>query len=121
MKHTISATNARIHFGELMQRVVEHQEPVIVERSGTPYVVMIPVEKYERLQAEAETRENWRTLVPQARAQVRSDLGGRALTPPEDVLRALREAHDDQRTPTLVAYDCRSVSLSSDPENKETL
>jgi prevent-host-death family protein len=119
MKHTISATNARIHFGELMQRVVERQEPVIVERSGTPYVVMISVEEYERLQAKAEAREDWRTLVPQARA--RSHLGGRALTPPEDVLRELREARDDQRTPTLVAYNCRSVRLSSDPEYKETL
>ena len=99
MKHTISATDARIHFGELMRRVVEQQEPVIVEHSGKPHVVIVSVEEYERLQAEAEAREDWRELVPQARAQVRSDLGGRALTPPEDVLRELREARDDQLAP----------------------
>jgi prevent-host-death family protein len=99
MKHTISATEARIHFGELMRRVVEEQEPVIVEHSGKPHVVIISVEAYERLQAEAEAREDWRELVPQARAQVRSDLSGRALTPPEDVLRELREARDDQLAP----------------------
>jgi prevent-host-death family protein len=99
MKHTISATDARVHFGELMRRVVEKQEPVIVKHSGTPYVVIVSVEEYERLQAEAEAREDWRELVPQARAQVRSDLGGRALTPPEDVLRELREARDDQLAP----------------------
>ena len=99
MKHTISATEARIHFGELMRRVVEQQEPVIVEHSGKPHVVIVSVEEYERLQAEAEAREDWRELVPQARAQVRSDLGGRALTPPEDVLRELREARDDQLAP----------------------
>jgi prevent-host-death family protein len=99
MKHTISATDARIHFGELMRRVVEKQEPVIVEHSGKPHVVIVSVEEYERLQAEAEAREDWRELVPQAREQVRSDLGGRALTPPEDVLRELREARDDQLAP----------------------
>jgi prevent-host-death family protein len=99
MKHTISATEARIHFGELMRRVVEQQEPVIVEHSGKPHVVIVSVEAYERLQAKAEAREDWRELVPQARAQVRSDLGERPLTPPEDVLRELREARDDQLAP----------------------
>jgi prevent-host-death family protein len=37
MKRTVSATQARIHFGELMRRVVESQEPIIVERGGKPH------------------------------------------------------------------------------------
>jgi prevent-host-death family protein len=41
MQRTMSATEARIHFGELMQHVVEQKEPVIVEHSGKPYVVVI--------------------------------------------------------------------------------
>jgi prevent-host-death family protein len=98
MKRTMSATEARIHFGELMRRVVEQQEPVIVEHSGKPHVVIVSVEEYERLQAAAETRERWQELVPQARAQVQADLGGRTLTPPEDVLREVREARDEQLT-----------------------
>jgi PHD/YefM family antitoxin component YafN of YafNO toxin-antitoxin module len=39
MQRTMSATEARIHFGELMQHVVEQKEPVIVEHSGKPYVI----------------------------------------------------------------------------------
>ena len=98
MKRTMSATDARIHFGELMRRVVEQQEPVIVEHSGKPHVVIVSIEAYERLQAAAEAREDWRKLASQARAQVQADLGGRTLTPPEDVLRELREERDEQLT-----------------------
>ena len=45
MKHTISATDARIHFGELMRRDVEKQEPVIVEHSAKPHVDSVSVEE----------------------------------------------------------------------------
>ena len=38
MHHTVSATEARTYFGELMRHVVEKQEPVIVEHSGKPLV-----------------------------------------------------------------------------------
>ncbi len=99
MKRTMSATDARIHFGELMRRVVEQQEPVIVEHSGKPHVVVVSIEAYERLQAAAEAREDWRELASQARAQVHADLGKRTLTPSEDVLRELREERDEHLAP----------------------
>jgi prevent-host-death family protein len=98
MKHTMSATEARIHFGELMRRVVERQDLVIVEHSGKPHVVIVSVEEYKRLQAAAEARGLWQELVPQARARVQADLDGRTLTPPEDVLHEVREARDEQLT-----------------------
>ncbi len=46
---TVSATHARIHFGEIMRHVVEQAEPVVVERSGKPLVVVLSVENYEKL------------------------------------------------------------------------
>jgi prevent-host-death family protein len=95
----MSATEARIHFGELMRRVVEQQEPVIVEHSGKPHVVVLSVDKYQQLLAAQEEREDWRELVRQAREQVRADLGERELTPPEDVLREIREERDEQLAP----------------------
>ncbi len=94
MQRTMSATEARIHFGELMRHVVEHQEPVIVEHSGKPHVVVISVEKYERLLAAQKEGEDWRELVRQAREQIQADLGERDLTPPEEVLREMREERD---------------------------
>jgi len=51
MKRAVSATEARIHFGELMRHVVESQEPIIVERGGKPHVVVLSVDKYEDLLA----------------------------------------------------------------------
>jgi prevent-host-death family protein len=99
MERTVSATDARIHFGELMRRVVENQESVIVERSGEPHVVVISVDEYERLMAAQEEQEDWRELVAQARAQVRADLGDREPTPPEEVLRQIREERDEQLAP----------------------
>lgn len=96
MERNISATEARIHFGELMRHVVEKQEPVVVERSGEPHVVVISVDDYERLIAARDERADWRELVSQARAQVRADLGDRRLRPAEEVLAEIREERDEQ-------------------------
>ena len=59
MEQVISATEARIHFGELMRRVVEEQNPVIVERSGKPHVVVLPVAEYRRLLERQEPQLGW--------------------------------------------------------------
>ncbi len=96
MEHKISATDARIRFGELMRHVVERQEPVVVERSGEPHVVMISVDEYERLRAAQERQQDWRELVSQARAQVRADLGDHKVAAPEDMLREVRKERDEQ-------------------------
>jgi len=96
MERKMSATEARIHFGELMRDVVERQEPVVVERGGKPHVVVISVDEYERLMATQEDQEDWRELVSQAREQVRADLGDRELAPPEAMVREMREERDEQ-------------------------
>ena len=95
MGRVVSATEARVRFGEVMRAAVESGEPVIVERDGTPLVVVLSVGEYDRL-LKAQRQEDWRTLVDQARAQVEADLGGRELPPPEEVLRQIREERDAQ-------------------------
>ncbi len=49
MTRTISATEARVHFGEVLRGVSEERATYYVERSGTPVAVVIPVEEYEAL------------------------------------------------------------------------
>ena len=49
MRTTMTTTEARVRFGELMHRVVERGETVIVTHRGTPKVVFISVAEYERL------------------------------------------------------------------------
>jgi len=95
MEHVVSATEARIRFGELMRRAVESREPIIVERGGKSHVVVLSVDEYERLLRRRQ-EDDWRELVRQARAQVQADLDGRKLPPPEEILQQLREGRDEQ-------------------------
>ncbi len=94
MERAMSATEARIHFGELMRRVVEHDEPVIVERSGKPEVVVISIAEYKRLRA--NHADDWRAQLDAVHAQIRRKRGDEPLPPPEEIIRAMREARDEQ-------------------------
>ena len=96
MGRVVSATEARIHFGELMRQVVENQEPIIVERGGKSHVVVLSVDEYERLLRGQQQQKDWRELVAQARAQIRDELGERELPPSEEILRQIREERDAQ-------------------------
>jgi len=79
-----------------MRQVMENRESVIVERGGRPYVVVLSIAEYERLLAAQRERENWKELVHEAREQIRAELGERELTPPEEVIRQMREERDAQ-------------------------
>jgi prevent-host-death family protein len=95
MGRVVSATEARIHFGELMREAVETNEAIIVERGGKAQVVVISVEEYERLRKRKQQAE-WKELVHGARVQIQADLGGRTLPPPEEILKEAREGRDGQ-------------------------
>jgi prevent-host-death family protein len=96
MGRVITATEARIHFGELIHDVVEKQQAVIVERGGKPTVVVLSINEYENLLAGQAQREDWRILLAQAHERIRADLGDQQLPPPEDIIRKMREERDAQ-------------------------
>ncbi|MGD8626580.1 MAG: type II toxin-antitoxin system Phd/YefM family antitoxin [Anaerolineae bacterium] len=96
MRRIVSATEARIRFGELMRQAVDSHEPITVERGGQPHVVVLSVEEYERLLRNQQEQGDWRDLVRQARAQIQADLGERALPPAEEILAQIREERDEQ-------------------------
>ena len=92
----ISATEARIRFGELIRRVVEGGETIIVEKGGKPSVVVVSIDEYTRLK-EAYKHKKWRDNLEKLReivANIRMKRGGKPLTPPEDVIREMREERD---------------------------
>ena len=95
MERVVSATEARIRFGELMRQAVEGHETIIVERGGKSHVVVLSVEEYERL-LKRQQQDEWKTLVDRARVQIEADLGGRTLPPPEEILDQVREGRDEQ-------------------------
>jgi prevent-host-death family protein len=95
VEQTVSATEARIHFGELMRQAVEKGEPIIVERGGEATVVVLSMKAYRRL-LEGQRQESWQDLVDRAREQVHSELAGRELPSPDQILRQTREERDAQ-------------------------
>jgi prevent-host-death family protein len=70
---TISATEAKVNFGAVTQRVIDDGEPVVVENHGQPRVAIVPVEKLDRLAEleEQERRRVWLERVRALRARVR--------------------------------------------------
>lgn len=95
MDDVVSATEARIHFGELTRRAVEQRKPIVVERSGQPHVVILAYDQYERL-LDQQKPADWRESVQRARAQIEKELKGRRLPPPAQVLARAREERDEQ-------------------------
>ncbi len=98
MTRVVSATQARIRFGELMRWVMETHQPVTVERNGEPCVVVLSIEAYRRLQ-ENQARPAWQDALNQVRgfrARLRARREGRPLPPPEEVIREVREERDAQ-------------------------
>jgi prevent-host-death family protein len=95
MGRVVSATEARVRFGELMRQAVENHETIIVERGGKSHVVVLSVEEYERL-LKGQQQDDWKELVRGARAQIQADLGGRQLPRPEEILDQIRQERDEQ-------------------------
>ena len=95
MGRVVSATEARVRFGELMRQAVENHETIIVERGGRSHVVVISVEEYERL-LKRQQQGDWRELVHGARAQIQAELGDHTLPRPEEILDQIREGRDEQ-------------------------
>ena len=95
MGRVISATEARVRFGEVMRQAVEDHETIIVERGGKSHVVVMSVEEYERL-LKQQQHVDWKELVHGARAQIQAELGDRTLPGPEEILEQVRGARDEQ-------------------------
>jgi prevent-host-death family protein len=98
MKRVVSATEARVHFGELLRQVVQSREAVIVERDGKPQVVILDLEQYEQLKA-AQPQGDWQLTMEKAldlASRIRSSRGGQPLPEPAEVIRQVREERNEQ-------------------------
>jgi prevent-host-death family protein len=96
MKRTMTATEARVHFGELMRRVAEHDETVVVERGGKPQVVVISLAEYDRLRGEQEPEEDWWELAARSRRLIDEFRQGRPLPDIDELIHEIREERDAQ-------------------------
>ena len=95
MPATVSATEARVHFGELIRRVADHREAVYVERGGRPQVVLLAVSEYENLLSGASC-DGWLARAREARDRVRAEMDQATLPSAEELIRQSREERDGQ-------------------------
>ena len=93
-ERTVNATEARVHFGDLLRRVKEG-ETVVVERGGVPQAVVIGLPQYQRLSSGGQAGA-WRRLAQAARDQACEELKGKEFPLPEDMLDESREERDEQ-------------------------
>jgi prevent-host-death family protein len=96
MSKTISATEARIHLGEVMRAVVEKDETIVIERSGKPLAVFISVDHYRRLQNGSAGEEDWWERAERVAARIQSRRGDRPQPDVSDVIHDMREERDAQ-------------------------
>lgn len=97
MSRTMSATEARIHFGELMRHVTEQNEPVFVERAGKPQVVVISVAEYENLLAQRASN-NWQDTfykITELSQTIKERREGVPLADPVEIIQEMREERSD--------------------------
>jgi len=98
----ISATEARVHFGEIYRRVTENDETIVVERNGKPGAVIISIEAYEALNApgaDAETTAeselpDWYLKMVEAAKEFRAAHKGEPTTDAVQLIQTLREERD---------------------------
>ena len=90
MQKTISATEARVHFGEVLRQV--QTAPVIIERGGQPLAVLVSKQEYDRLAGSTD----WREGVEISRRKIAERLDGQELPDPAEMIRKAREIRDEQ-------------------------
>jgi prevent-host-death family protein len=95
----ITATEARVHFGELLDSVRQNLDVVYVERAGVPQVVVVPVGLWELhkkedpwARAAREMEEHWKYMA-EARKAGRIKDGGPST---EEIIRTMREERSEQ-------------------------
>jgi prevent-host-death family protein len=96
MELRVSATEARVHFGEIMQRAIETGQPIVVEKGGKAQVVVLSVEEYERLSRTEQSPETVFEELQRVSAMVAEDLQGRLLPDAVEIIREEREKRSEQ-------------------------
>lgn len=97
MERVVTATEARVRFGDMIRRVVEDEEAIIVERGGKPQIVMLSLAQYERLK-QGHTAD-WQEALARTRAiaaKIKARRGGKPVTPPDELIQQMREERDEQ-------------------------
>jgi prevent-host-death family protein len=102
---TVSATEARIHLGELLRDVAEKGDTIIVERSGKPQAVILSIEAYERLHAgQLKPGEDWWERAQRVSERIAKERGDRPWPSIVEVINASRQERGGDILAAVVAH-----------------
>lgn len=93
MRRSVSATEARVHLGELLRQVRDEHATILIERNGAAQAFLVSVEEYQHLRG-GQRSEEWEALLDRTRDLIRADLAGRRLPPADETIREMREERD---------------------------
>jgi prevent-host-death family protein len=96
MTRTISATDARVHFGDVLRGVTERGETIFVERGGKPQAVVMSIEEYDRLRNGNGHEDDWWTLAERSRERFARELGDRPMPDIVQIINDSREERDEE-------------------------
>ena len=101
MAKTISATEARVHFGALLRDVVERGETVIVERSGMPQIAVLSIREYERLCGGQPAKPEWEQELDDLHGLIRRRHGDQVMPDAVELVNAGRDERDAELSAAL--------------------
>ena len=93
MPAKLTATEARVRFGDLLKRVSEQRETILVERGGQPQVVVLPLDEYQRL-LDLDRAQDWGELFLDTMARVERDTAGKPPLAADELIHQMREERD---------------------------
>ncbi len=94
MNKTMSATEARIHFGEVLDEVEEEGARIIIERSGKPAAAIVSMRDLGLIKVNAYDRTNAIEKVRALRERIAVHRSGEPLPDATEDIRAMREERD---------------------------
>jgi prevent-host-death family protein len=84
MPKTMTATETRVHFGEVLRLVNEDCDHIVVERGGKPLAVILSVQQYEKLTETPE--EDWLERARLSRERVAAWRGNKPLPDVDELI-----------------------------------
>lgn len=95
MKKTVSATEARVHLGEILRRVKEDNATYVVERNGEVQAVVISEQEYQNLQQRDVSRKA-RQGFERARTEIQAEIDQERMKALGDIGDLIRKGRDDE-------------------------
>jgi prevent-host-death family protein len=102
MPITMTATDARVHFGELLRAVNETNEPMTIEKNGEPVAVVLSPTQYHRLKS--QQKSGWWQLVQEPRRAFAPLRERGELPDPAELINEEREKRDQQLVENLLPH-----------------